>query len=171
MQPTKILVSKILLKYCDKRMQIQNVNPSIAASFLGAMGIKCGLILRSGRTKLLMSFTGVYSILVNTLSVNSIVKNQKMKTESFRKKDMQQIKATNASVRVSFSFIKFDGVVCSRICSICCSILFLGLPFFFNRYKVKFYFCRLQLALLPSMTHNVRVFAKAGIPLLMLAHS
>ena len=121
MVPTRILVSKILLRYCDERMLIQNINPNKAAYFFGAMGIKFGLILRSGRTNLLKSFTGVYPILVNTLSANSIIKNQYMSVESVRKKDTQQIKATSANVRVSFSLIKFRGIVCRRICSGCFS--------------------------------------------------
>jgi hypothetical protein len=106
MVPTRILVSKILLRYCAERMLIQNINPNKAAYFFGAIGIKFGLILRSGRTNLLKSFTGVYSILVNTLSANSITKNQKMSVEPVRKTDAQQIKATSANVRVSFSLIK-----------------------------------------------------------------
>src|SRR5690348_14081926 len=106
-------------------MLIQNTNPNKAAYFFGAMGIKFGLILRSGRTNLLKSFTGVYPILVNTLSANSIIKNQKMNVVPVKKKDTQQIKATSANVRVSFSLIKFGGIVCWRICSCCFSIFIL----------------------------------------------
>jgi hypothetical protein len=64
------------LRYCDARIPIQNNNPTKAAYFFGARGIKFGLILRSGRTNLLKSFTGVYPISVNALSANSIIKNQ-----------------------------------------------------------------------------------------------
>lgn len=125
MVPTRILVSMILLRCCDERMLMQNINPNNAAYFLGAMEIKFGLILRSGRINLLRSFTGVYPILVNTLSENSIIKNQNRSVDHARRKDTQQIKATSANIRVSFSLIKFGGIVCKRICSVCFSIYLL----------------------------------------------
>ena len=107
-------------------MQIQNIKPNTAANLFGAIGIKYGFTLRSGRTELFKRFTGVYLLFVNTLSANSIIKSQKMRIEPVRKKNTQQIKTTSANARVSFSFRKLGGIVCSRICSNCCSILFLS---------------------------------------------
>jgi len=77
-----------------------------------------------------------------------------MRMESVRKKDMQQMKATSASVRVSFSFIKFDGVVCSRICSSCFSIFIL-----IQSHCLLLNFVRLNsisVGCRPSITHNVQ---------------
>jgi len=57
-------------------MQIQNSIPRNAASFLGARGIKLGVIFNVRRIQLFKSFTGVKAILVKTLNRNSINRNQ-----------------------------------------------------------------------------------------------